>query len=121
MEKVQHVEQFGVKKGYSVKQTLKFLVPSLIGVLLFLVPLSVDGTVTIGLGVMADALQAAVADYIPLIYYGSCCLVCPGYSMDKKRSNQCGEKQFFFDRSLGCYANLVGTSVFSEQFLPFSP
>lgn len=40
MEKVQHVEQFGVKKGYSVKQTLKFLVPSLIGVLLFLVPLS---------------------------------------------------------------------------------
>lgn len=66
MEKVQHVEQFGVKKGYSVKQTLKFLVPSLIGVLLFLVPLSVDGTVTIGLGVMADALQAAVADYIPL-------------------------------------------------------
>nr|WP_289037862.1 YjiH family protein [uncultured Allobacillus sp.] len=66
MEKVQHVEEFGVKKGYSVKQTLKFIIPSLIGVLLFLVPLSVDGTVTIGLGVMADALQAAAADYIPL-------------------------------------------------------
>ncbi|MBR7554992.1 YjiH family protein [Allobacillus sp. GCM10007491] len=66
MEKVQHAEQFDVKKGYSVKQTLKFLIPSIIGVLLFLVPLSVDGTVTIGLGVMADALQGATADYIPM-------------------------------------------------------
>ena len=67
MEKAHPVESLSVKKGYSAKQIMKFLIPSIIGVLLFLVPISVDGTVTIGLGVMADALQAAIAEYIPLI------------------------------------------------------
>ncbi|MFC7061694.1 YjiH family protein [Halobacillus seohaensis] len=51
---------------YTSKQLMKFLLPSLIGVLLFLVPISVDGTVTIGLGVLADGLQAAISNYIPL-------------------------------------------------------
>ncbi|AKG03826.1 hypothetical protein AAV35_002860 [Salimicrobium jeotgali] len=50
---------------YTTKQLLKFLIPSLIGVLLFLVPISVNDTVTIGLGVMADGLQAVIGPYIP--------------------------------------------------------
>ncbi|SDJ24643.1 YjiH family protein [Salimicrobium halophilum] len=50
---------------YTPKQLSKFLIPSIIGVLLFLVPISVNDTVTIGLGVMADGLQAALGPYIP--------------------------------------------------------
>nr|WP_254434290.1 YjiH family protein [Halobacillus sp. Marseille-Q1614] len=45
---------------------MKFLLPSLAGILLFLVPVSVNGTVTIGLGILADGLQAAISDIIPL-------------------------------------------------------
>lgn len=52
--------------SYTTKQWMKFFIPSFIGVLLFLVPISVDGRVTIGLGVMAEGLQGAIGAYIPL-------------------------------------------------------
>ncbi|AST93067.1 YjiH family protein [Sutcliffiella cohnii] len=50
---------------YSSKQLIKFLIPSLIGVLLFLIPIKINGKVTIGLGVMADWLQGAIGAHIP--------------------------------------------------------
>lgn len=52
---------------YNLRQLLVFLIPSLLGVLLFLTPIVVDEKVTIGLGVMADALKAAVSDQLPAI------------------------------------------------------
>ncbi|WP_082235165.1 YjiH family protein [Halobacillus massiliensis] len=55
-----------VTEQYTKKQLLKFLLPSLAGILLFLVPVSFQGSVTIGLGILADGLQAAIADIIPL-------------------------------------------------------
>ncbi|TMW70767.1 YjiH family protein [Alteribacter natronophilus] len=36
----------------------------MIGILLFLIPISIDGTITIGLGLMADALQQAAGPYL---------------------------------------------------------
>ena len=48
-------------------QLLIFLIPSLLGVLLFLTPIVYEEKVTIGLGVMADALKAAVSDQLPAI------------------------------------------------------
>lgn len=44
---------------------LKFIIPSLIGFLLFLTPIVVDGKVTIGMGVLADQLNALTKDYLP--------------------------------------------------------
>lgn len=55
---------------YSVRQFLIFLIPSLLGVLLFLTPIVYEEKVTIGLGVMADALKAAVSDQLPAIAAG---------------------------------------------------
>lgn len=55
------------KKTFTHKQYAKFWLPSLLGVLLFLVPISVNGKVTIGLGVLADGLQGAIAEYLPFI------------------------------------------------------
>jgi nucleoside recognition membrane protein YjiH len=72
------VENTGVRQAFLVKKYLKFLLPSLLGVLLFLVPIKVDGKVTIGLGVMADWLQAAISDYIPLFMTGVICLSAVG-------------------------------------------
>ncbi|MDZ5711442.1 YjiH family protein [Jeotgalibacillus haloalkalitolerans] len=51
--------------AFSAKQYMKFWLPSLIGVLLFLVPVKFGGKVTIGLGILADSLQGALAAYIP--------------------------------------------------------
>ncbi len=53
--------------SYSLRQLLIFLIPSLLGVLLFLTPIVYEERVTIGLGVMADALKAAVSDQLPAI------------------------------------------------------
>lgn len=43
----------------------KFIIPSLIGVLLFLVPVKYDGAVTIGVGIMASFVQSAIGGYLP--------------------------------------------------------
>lgn len=61
-------------KPYTLQQYLKFIIPSLLGVLLFLVPVSVGGKVTIGLGVLADLLQGAISEYIPLFMTIVICL-----------------------------------------------
>ena len=61
------------QQSFAGKKIWKFIIPSLIGVLLFLVPVSVNGKVTIGLGVMADWLQGFIGDYIPI--FMTCVLV----------------------------------------------
>ncbi|GHE19659.1 YjiH family protein [Halomonas urumqiensis] len=53
---------------------IKFLVPSLIGVLLFLVPFQVGGTINIGMGLMADGLKALLDGYLPAIAVVILCL-----------------------------------------------
>ncbi|WP_438502708.1 YjiH family protein [Alteribacter natronophilus] len=52
------------EKEYTAKHYAKFIIPSMIGILLFLIPISIDGTITIGLGLMADALQQAAGPYL---------------------------------------------------------
>ncbi|QJQ97203.1 YjiH family protein [Halomonas sp. PA5] len=51
----------------SLKGLLKFLIPSLIGVSLFLVPFAVGDTINIGMGLMADGLKALLGDALPAI------------------------------------------------------
>ena len=46
---------------------LKFLIPSLIGVGMFLVPFSTGDTINIGMGMLADGLQAWLGDALPAI------------------------------------------------------
>ncbi|MBB3189235.1 YjiH family protein [Halomonas cerina] len=53
---------------------IKFIVPSLIGVLLFLVPFSVGDTINIGMGLAADGLKALLGDALPAIATGVLCL-----------------------------------------------
>lgn len=52
---------------YTSKNYMKFWLPSLIGVLLFLVPVKSGEKVTIVLGLFADGLQSLIGDYLPLI------------------------------------------------------
>lgn len=78
MEQLAKAEDFSAKKGYTAKQYMKFWLPSLIGVSLFLIPIPVHGKVTIGLGVLAEGLQHAIADYIPLLMTSVLCLSAVG-------------------------------------------
>ncbi|MGL5244617.1 MAG: YjiH family protein [Sarcina sp.] len=56
-----------MNKNYKVTALLKFIIPSLIGVLLFMVPISYDGEVTIPIAMFAKITQSIVGDYLPLI------------------------------------------------------
>ncbi|QPL45684.1 YjiH family protein [Halomonas sp. A40-4] len=49
------------------RHLIKFLIPSLIGVLLFLVPFQVGDTINIGMGLMADGLQTLLGAALPAI------------------------------------------------------
>lgn len=53
---------------------LKFLIPSIIGVLLFLVPFQVGDSINIGMGMMADGLQALLGSALPAIAMFVLCL-----------------------------------------------
>lgn len=49
----------------SYQDLLKFIIPSSIGVLLFLTPIFIDGRATIGMGILVDLLRDATQDYLP--------------------------------------------------------
>ncbi|GHC30743.1 YjiH family protein [Aidingimonas halophila] len=56
------------------RNLLKFLIPSVIGVGLFLIPFSTGDTINIGMGMMADALQAFLGGALPAIAVFVLCL-----------------------------------------------
>ncbi|WP_404297730.1 YjiH family protein [Halomonas sp.] len=53
--------------AFQRRDLLKFLIPSLIGMSLFLVPFKVGDTINIGMGLMADSLKALLGDALPAI------------------------------------------------------
>ena len=53
------------KKTIRPADTWKFLIPSIIGALLFLFPISYNGEVTIGVGILASFLLSTFGDVIP--------------------------------------------------------
>ncbi|OED33010.1 hypothetical protein BHE17_11335 [Planococcus maritimus] len=53
------------KQALSPSATWKFIIPSLIGALLFLVPVSYEGQITIGVGILASFLLSTFGEWIP--------------------------------------------------------
>ena len=52
---------------YSAKQILGFLIPSIIGIAIFMIPIQVDGTWTIVVKVLADIIGNALGDFLPIL------------------------------------------------------
>lgn len=52
---------------YSLKEKLTFLIPSIIGIVLFLLPLSYSGEINIGIGYLADLFKQNFGDYLPTL------------------------------------------------------
>ncbi|GGB55701.1 YjiH family protein [Shewanella inventionis] len=57
-------------KQHNIKTILTFIVPSLIGLLLFMTPISVDGAITIPIAIISKALQTSLGSSIQLIVAG---------------------------------------------------
>jgi nucleoside recognition membrane protein YjiH len=55
------------KKQHNLKTIITFILPSLIGLMLFMLPISYDGAITIPIAVLAKMLQAALADKLTLV------------------------------------------------------
>lgn len=53
--------------NYSVKDYLTFIVPSLLGVLFFLLPVEYDGKWTIPMGVLSSGLETELASIMPIV------------------------------------------------------
>ena len=76
---------------FSLQDILRFVVPSTLGVLIFLTPVFVDGRPTIGMGIIFELLQGVTQDYLPgfvtVLLFISCC--CSTYfSLSKKKHHQ---------------------------------
>lgn len=60
-------EVTNVQKKYPISTHLKFIIPSLIGVLLFITPIKVDDGFTIPIGILAGMIEGLLANYLSLI------------------------------------------------------
>lgn len=58
-------------KKYSLKQYLGFILPSVIGIVLFMIPVQVDGSWTVVVKVISDAIASVLVDFLPLL----CCII----------------------------------------------
>ena len=55
------------KKSFSFKDFIKFLGPSLLGILLFMIPISYGGEFTIPIAILSNGLKSMISDYLPMI------------------------------------------------------
>lgn len=53
------------EKSYSLSQKLLFIIPSLIGLILFIVPLPYNGNINIGVGYFADVFKSQFGAFLP--------------------------------------------------------
>ncbi|MDV2685756.1 YjiH family protein [Alkalihalophilus lindianensis] len=53
------------KETMTTANKMKFIVPSLLGLFLFLIPINYGGKWTIGVGILAESAQGLTADYLP--------------------------------------------------------
>lgn len=55
------------QKVFTTKHILKFIIPSLIGIFLFLTPLPYEGKFTVAIGIMIDWIEGLLGNYLPAI------------------------------------------------------
>jgi nucleoside recognition membrane protein YjiH len=68
MEKlVQQTKNEELERDYSVIDYLQFIIPSLIGIFLFVIPLSINGEMTISVAILANFVESLLTGYLPYI------------------------------------------------------
>lgn len=54
-------------KSYNLKDLLKFIIPSLLGILFFMIPITYKEQMTIPIAVLSSVIQEHIGQYLPLI------------------------------------------------------
>lgn len=52
-------------KEFTFSEIIKFIIPSTLGIILFILPLNYDGSINIGIGYMADLFKGSFGEYLP--------------------------------------------------------
>ena len=55
------------RKQYNISSILKFIIPSMIGVLLFIIPVKIEGNFTIPIAFLSNLLVTELSSVLPLI------------------------------------------------------
>lgn len=71
------------QKRFSIQQILKFLIPSAVGVFLFMMPVPYNGSYNISIAIITSKLTALLADIMPAIVYIVITLSAFGYLIYK--------------------------------------
>lgn len=58
-----------LEKKHKVRHILLFLLPSLLGVLLFLVPIKIDDSWTVIIGYTSSSIEQALSGVLPSFFY----------------------------------------------------
>lgn len=70
-------------KKYSLTSILKFIIPSFIGIFLFMIPLSTADGITIPVAMLSKWLQGALNDFLPYILFVITCITALGSILTK--------------------------------------
>lgn len=62
-----HKKQRSGTNKYSLSSILRFIIPSIIGVFLFMIPFSIDGKITIPVALLSATLQTGLGTLVPKI------------------------------------------------------
>lgn len=63
----QQIAEKTQQKANSISDYLRFIIPSLIGIILFVIPLSINGEYTISVAILANLVQSLLEGYLPQI------------------------------------------------------
>jgi nucleoside recognition membrane protein YjiH len=64
VEQIRNKEQ---EDSYNAKDYLQFIIPSILGIFLFVIPLSINGEFTISVAILANFVESLLAGYLPYI------------------------------------------------------
>lgn len=62
------------KDGFSLKSALLFIIPSLLGIILFIIPINFNGEITIPVAILSKFLAKALGDYLTSIITIAICI-----------------------------------------------
>lgn len=69
--------------GYSFNELFKFIFPSVIGIILFIIPISYDGEITIPIAVLSKIVLAALGSILPQVMSVIICITFIGTAITK--------------------------------------
>ncbi|WP_053361145.1 YjiH family protein [Bacillus sp. FJAT-27251] len=85
-----------LRKKLTIYNVLPFLLPSLLGIFLFMVPLSYNGEITIPIAILSGWVQDLLGDYLPQIMAAIIVLTLIGTLLAKTIRPQAMERNKFF-------------------------